>query len=74
MGYVVFEDLAWATGPGVHRDSCVRYVRRKVGARTVRWHDGFQDYAGALAKANAVARPPKHPARPDPPCCKPARR
>jgi hypothetical protein len=74
MGYVVFEDLEWAAGPAVHSDSCRRYRQRKPGAATVRWHEGFADYASAAAKANAIARPPKYPARLDPPCCRPGPR
>lgn len=71
MGYVVYEDLRWAAGPAVHRDTCSQYVRRKPNATTVRWHAGFADYSSAVAKANAIARPPKYPARLDPQCCNP---
>ena len=70
--YVIFEDLERATGPAVHRDDCPRYIRRKIGAKTVRWHNGFPDYAAASAKAKSIERPPKCPACLNPPCCKPA--
>jgi hypothetical protein len=72
MGYVVFEDLDWAAGPAVHNDSCRYYVQRKPDATSVRWHEGYPDYPSAIAKARSIARPPKYPARLDPPCCRPA--
>ena len=71
MGYVVFEDLDWAEGPAVHHDSCPRYVRRKLEATTVRWHEGYPDYPSATTEARSIARP-EHQARLDPPCCRPA--
>ena len=69
MSYVVFEDLVQAEGPAIHCDSCRYYRNRKPGATTTRWHEGFPDYQTAVAKAEAIARPPKYPARLNLDCC-----
>jgi hypothetical protein len=72
MAFVVFEDMNWAVGPAVHRDTCRHFVGRKLSATTVRWREGFKNYAAAVAHARGIERPPRYPARPDPGCCRPS--
>jgi hypothetical protein len=72
MPFVVFEDLAKAVGPAVHRDTCRHFRNRKPNATTVEWHMGFADYDSAKALALTLEYLPRLPARLNPKCCSPA--
>lgn len=56
MSYFVSQDLENASGPRVHIHSCGSYVRRKRGAKTMRWHGPFATDTMALKFAKGIAR------------------